>query len=78
MWIPLLQVIQAFITVYLWRVIGRRVVLTESCFLEDSVHSHLDPVPQEYMDDRLKNDGFSELQKNTTQPEDHRENCNYT
>lgn len=62
MWIPLLQVVQSLITVHLWRVIGRRV---GSKVLEDPDHTHLDPIPQEHMDDTLKNDGFIELQKNT-------------
>lgn len=67
MWIPLLQVVQSLITVYLWRVIGRREGSKGSRVLEDSDHTHLDPIPQEHMDmdDTLKNDGFIELQKNT-------------
>lgn len=63
MWIPLLQLVQFIITVRLWRVIGRKVGSTGSHVLKDPDHTHLDPIPQEYMDDTL--DGFIELQKNT-------------
>lgn len=69
MGIPLLQVVQSLVAVYLWRVIGRRVGSTGSRVLKDPDHAHLDPIPQEhmdeYVDDTLKNDGFIELQKNT-------------
>lgn len=64
MWIPSLQVVQSFFTVNLWRVIGRRVEAKGSRVLEDQDHTHLDPIPQEHMDDTL-NDGFIELQQNT-------------
>lgn len=65
MWIPLLQVVQSVVTVYLWRGIGRRMGSKGSRVPEDPDHTHLDPIHQEHMDDTLKNDGFIELQKNT-------------
>lgn len=61
MWIPLLQVVQSLVTVYLWRVIGRRLASKGSRALEDPDQAHLEPIPQEHMDDTLKNDGFIEL-----------------
>ncbi|XP_003965830.2 CD82 antigen [Takifugu rubripes] len=64
-----IQVVQSLVAVYLWRVIGRRVGSTGSHVLKDPDRAHLDPIPQEhmdeYVDDTLKNDGFIELQKNT-------------
>lgn len=60
----MLQVVQSVITVYLWRVIGRREGAKGSGVLEDPDHAHLEPSPQEHMDDTIMNNGFIELQKN--------------
>lgn len=57
----LLQVIQAFITGYLSHLIGRRAASTGSSFLEDSGHAHLDPTPEEDLEDELDHDGYGDL-----------------
>lgn len=56
----LLQVIQAFITAYLSHLIGRRAASTGSSLLEDSGHAHLDPTPEEDLEDEL-DDGYGDL-----------------
>lgn len=50
--------IQIFITVQLWRVIGRRAAKAK--IPEDSNHKHLELPPEEESDEALENYGFVE------------------